>query len=143
MANRIDTALDALAAQFAELVAAGTLAAVRREWIVPAQAADVPVLGLWPDRFRRQGATAATRLWTVDCLLMLLTRSETQVADQTVTDLIAAVSGKIDEFNAADGPGGVADMPTWEIWMDVGRPTVPCGAIGGLRLRVDGILLIT
>jgi len=143
MANRIDNAVDALEAQLAELVAAKTLAAVKRELLIAGEQTDLPVLGLFVDEARRRGGSGDGEVWEVECLLMLATRAEGAAADQAVFELVGAVQGKIDEFNAADGPGGVADLPHWQTWIEPGRPVVPCGAIGTLRLTVDGTIAVT
>ena len=143
MANKIDTAMDALETKLKELVEAdgtGVLKAVERRIINPLTETNLPICGLLPAEAFRHGGQAATADWEVPVLVMVCTRAKGVQADQTITEIIAEIQAKVDALNASDAPGGVFDLPRWDFWYNLRLTDVPVGAWGSLRIKFTGTL---
>jgi hypothetical protein len=143
MANKVDTLMDAVETKLAELVSAdgtGVLKAVERRVINALTEPRVPILGLVPSDATRRGGQGATAAWEVAVLVMLCTRAKDVACDESITEIMAEIMGKLDALNASDSPGGSIDMPGWHFWYRIGDSEVPVGAWGTLRLGVTGTL---
>lgn len=144
MANKFDTVMDAIELKLKELVSqdgTGVLKAVERRVITPLTEVRAPVLGLVLTRARRRGGPVGAAPWEADVLLMLCTRSKNTKADESITDLVAEADAKIEALVDAGTAGGGIDGPSWDFWYHgIGDALVPVGAMGTLRISVEGPL---
>lgn len=139
MANKIDTVIDAVETKLNELVEAdgsGVLAAVERGVINPLKGQQLPVCGVAPSRFRREGA-----IWVCEMLIMLAARTGTGDADTAITDVLIEVDAAIEALVDAGTAGGVIDDPVWDSWYQPrGDSLAVVGAIATLRFKVESPL---
>ena len=139
MANKIDTLIDAVETKLNELVAAdgtGVLKAVKRGVINPLKQQQVPVCGVAPSRFRREGD-----IWVCEILLMLAVRAGTGDADAAITDVLIEVDAKIEALVDAGTAGGFIDDPFWDSWYQPRGDSMACvGAMATLRFKVEAPL---
>lgn len=144
MANKIDTVMDAIKTKLDELVSVdgtGVLKAVQRRVISPLTESNVPILGLVVSRMRRRGGPAGGAPWEAQALVMLCARGKSTKADESITNLVAEVDAKIEALIDAGTAGGAIDGPEWDYWYQgIGDSLVPVGAIGALRISVEGPL---
>jgi len=140
MANLIDTVIDNIETGLAALTAAGTLKKVVRRIIVPGTETTVPILGIIPSSLRRQGGSAANPEWVADVTLALCTRAKDTAGDALITDLVAQVHNTIKGLSA---PGGVIDLPRWDFWYVPSMPQSAIGAVGSMRIKTTGTLLVS
>ncbi|HUX00232.1 MAG TPA: hypothetical protein VMY35_04565 [Phycisphaerae bacterium] len=143
MANKIDTAIDAIETELKKLVEAdgtGVLKAVVRRIINPLKETNLPICGLVPSEVVRHGGLGATADWQIPVLLMVCTRSKDVEGDATITEIIAEIQAKLDALIASAAPGVAFDLPRWDIWYRPGLTDVPVGAWGSLRISITGTL---
>ena len=140
MANKLDSLLDAIETKLGDLVGTGVLKAVCRRIITPLTEVRLPICALLPSAAFRQGGEAATGDWEATALLMVCTRAKDTKADQSISDIMAEISAKLDALNDSDSPGGSIDMPRWDFWYALGTANVPVGAMASLRLQFTGAL---
>jgi len=143
MANSIDTALDALAgaSYLGALVTSSVLKKVERRIINPLTEPSVPVLGIVPaDAVRQIVTTGGTEYWHVGLLLMLCTRAKGVKSDESITELVGEVMGKLNAFNAAGASGGIAVGPRIDFWYQFQVSNNPVGAWMTATLKLEGPL---
>jgi len=150
MANKIDNAMDVIAAQFAELITAKTLRVVERRPVMPYGNASEPILGLVVSRMQR-----ANRIWTAEGLIRVVARKGTySETDQALTELMAVLDAKLTEAadteipaTAAGGtPCAVVDSPMWDFWYaaeNVGQPLARVGLMGTFKLTTETPLIVS
>ena len=140
MANKIDTAMDAMETALNLLVAAGTLKAVRRAILVAQNVPSCPVVCFLPMNVDRLGGSGAASERAVTVDVRIITRSKDSLADQTVSELIAAVETGLNTL--ADSSGGpLIEMPRWDFWYGFGAGgLVLQGAICRMRVGLSGPL---
>jgi hypothetical protein len=145
MANKYDTALDVIQAKLAELATAtppatAVVKAVVRRVIDPLAERSLPIIGLVASRLRRVGGPPAAREWEGSVILVLCTRGKDVKCDESLTDLIAEVAGKLDALPTDGSLKAVVDSPTFDFWYPPNMDYQLCGAVGGLRLKIQGPL---
>jgi len=135
MANRLDSAMDGLATALeTALIDEGPLARVERRPLLPAEAGDLPALGLVMDRFRRHTGNE----WIASLVIMILARQGADEADATVTDLVAEADSAIATHADGGSAGCVLDAPDWQAWYSAhGAGELRLvGALGSMTMRV-------
>lgn len=139
MANKIDTAIDAVKTKLEELVATETVKAVELKLHNPVTEKRVPVIGLYLLQAGRSGGDAAPQ-WKVRLTLKILTRCKAESASETITELIAAATPKLDELsNSSDIQAGI-EFGTWQFVYHMNVTNSPVGATCILTLTFDGAL---
>ena len=139
VANKIDTAVDNIETALGALVVAKTLKAVSRAVLNPFGQVNVPVLGLAISRLGRENVT-----WTAELVLMLVANKGNVAADETLTELVAAVDGCITTLVDSGSAGASIDRPVWDTWYaghNVNEPLQQVGALATLRIRVEDPLV--
>jgi len=143
MANLIDNAMDVLVAKLVtELVDGGSFKAVARRVVNALAEPAAPVLGLVPSAAVRTRKAGGTVTWEVTLAMAIVARSKDTDSDAAVSELLADLDAALTAYNALAAPKGVADMPRWQFWYAHKHETLaPVGAVGTIRLRVDGASL--
>jgi hypothetical protein len=137
MANKLSTVLGAIKAKLEELVADGTVKKIRRRPIIAPQENNPPVVGLVLDKFKRAG-----RNWDATALVMIVVKAGEGEAEEAAVEMVKLVDGKIDAAAKSGTAGGAIDTPEWQTWaIPAGEDTglQIAGALGTVRLRVDGL----
>jgi hypothetical protein len=137
MANKLSTVLDAIEAKISELVTSGQVKAVRRRPLIAAEENNPPVVGLVLDRFSRDG-----RIWVARAMVLIVVKAGESEAEEAAVEMVKLVDGKIDECRNSGTAGGAIDTPEWQTWaIPAGQGTglQIAGAMGTVRIRVDGL----
>ncbi|HUT58050.1 MAG TPA: hypothetical protein VNA25_09405 [Phycisphaerae bacterium] len=141
MSNKIDTVMDNIVTQLGELVEAdgtGVFKAVQRAVINALTAVNLPIFACAVDRLQCDQGT-----WTAHALLQIAANKGGSAADSTVTDLIAEADAQIRALAGSGAAGGGIDQIIWDPWYRPGNNPAHLdhvGAIGSLRIRVEGTL---
>jgi len=137
MANKISTCLANIETGLNTLVSE-TLKAVRREVINPVKEKNLPVLGISISRLRR----TEDDCWHVDVLLQLVAFRGDDESDETLIDLLKAITANIDAKIAAGNIGGRVHLPIWDTWHTLasGGALRKIGAVGAMEIVVADAL---
>jgi len=133
MANKISTCLGNIETGLGSLVS-DTLKAVKREVINPMTEKNLPVLGISISRFRR----TEDDCWHTDVLLQLVAFRGGDESDETLIDLVKAITANIQALIDAGSAGGHVHLPIWDTWhtMAAGGALRKIGAVGSLEIVV-------
>lgn len=143
MANGLDNLIDAIETALADLVTAATVKAIVRRRLNPQTEPRVPIVGLYPIALRRQVGQGAKSIWQAAMAIRICTAAKDVASDQAITELIAAVSDRIDTLNVSGSAGGVAETEGWDFWYWPALGLGPVGAGAIYTLRFDGALVTT
>jgi len=140
--NKFTAVVKNIATKVGELVSAdgsGVLKAVKRAVIVPANAGQTPTLGIVLGDFTREDGF----FWSGNLMLMLVASKGGKQIDESVVDLCADVTAKIDALVTAGTAGGRVDAIKWQTWYQPGENPAALdnvGAIGQARIVVENPL---
>lgn len=141
MANKIDTVMDNIETKLNELVQAdgsGVFKALQRAVINALTTVNPPIFAVAVDHLQCDQGT-----WTAYVLLQIAANRGGSAADSTVTDLIAEADAQIRALAGSGAAGGGIDQIIWDPWYRPGNNPAHLdhvGAIGSLRIRVEGTL---
>jgi len=137
MANALDTAMDEIETAL-KAISSPTIRRVARRPLNPFAESALPAIGTFPLHVERSGGPAATH--TMYVALHCLARSRDTTADETITEIMAAVEAALDALTDTTAKPSVT-MPRWDIWYAAhGKDLVPVGAQAVLRVQVTGAL---
>ena len=138
MANKIDTAIDAVQTKLEELAPA-TVKAVELKLHNPLTQQRIPVIGLYPLRASRTGGSSAP-LWEVALAVKILSRAKATSAKATITELVAAVQAKLDALSDSAALRASIDVGTWQFIYHMSVTNSPVGAMAIATLTFEGAL---
>jgi len=139
VANKIDTAIEAVKTKLVELVTAGTVKAVELKLHNPLTERRVPVIGLYPLRASRVGGSGAP-LWRLSLAVKILARAKATSAKATITELVAAAQAKLDALSDSAAIRASIEIGTWEFVYHMSVTNSPVGAMAVLTLQFEGAL---
>jgi len=137
MANALDTAIDEIQTALDGIESPAIRRVARRPLNAFAESA-VPAIGLFALHVERSGGAGGTHTMYVG--LHVLARSKDTKADESITEIMAAVEAALDTLTDTTAKPSVT-MPRWDFWYAAhGKALVPCGAQAVLRVQHTGAL---
>ena len=141
MANKIDTAIDAVLAAFTARMVDGVrvFKNCKTELVNPMESEVLcPYVAMVLGGVPHVGGPAAARQWNAELLIEVVAVSKSSQADATISELIANAEYVLDHLGSI---GAVVEMPKWAVQHNLTPSRTFVWATGTADVRIMGPLL--
>ncbi|HOD79954.1 MAG: hypothetical protein BWX88_02761 [Planctomycetes bacterium ADurb.Bin126] len=140
MANKVNTAIAAIRTALAAVGGGTTFKAVTGKLVNPLRVkVRLPYCSVKAGDCRHVGGPQASRQWSVQYVVQIVTACSSDSVELELIDLIAAAESALDSVGSA--AGCVVCQPQWIVQETLGETTVANWAIGTGELQITGPLL--